>query len=215
MEMYDIPATSFSAKLQAITLYECTAAKLSTLTLDGLKHCQDTWLDWSERCLLSLQQTLMLLVAFKIILTCLQVAQEKADQLTGLLQDELAKRGKPSVTPWQQQRLQLRAVRGPSGSPAARVGSPSNFRYTDASVDSLQQQRAKLKPVQTSKLAALPAPVQQEPGAAPTLAPPGVAQLKGVQASTAIALPAAVSGVLVQPLLPSEARLTACLSSIR
>ena len=124
-----------------------------------------------------------------------QVVQEQADQLTSLLQDELAKRGKPGVTPWQQQRLQLRAVRGPSGSPAAKVGSPSNFRYTDASVDSLQQQRAKLKPVQTSKHAALPAQVQQGPAAPPTLPPTGGAQLRGVQARTA-ALPAAVTGLL-------------------
>lgn len=165
---------------------------------------------------MALQQSLILfyfLDAFEIILTCLQVVQEKADQLTGLLQDELAKRGKPGVTPWQQQRLQLRAVRGPSGSPAAKVGSPSNFRYTDASVDSLQQQRAKLKPVQTSKHAALPAPGQQGPGAALTLPPAGVAQLRGAHTST-VALPAAVSGLLVKPVLPSKARLTACLLPI-
>lgn len=121
--------------------------------------------------------------------------QEKADQLTGLLQDELAKRGKPGVTPWQQQRLQLRAVRGPSGSPAAKVGSPGNFRYSDASVDSLQQQRAKLKPVQTSKHAALPASVQQGSGAPPMVPVTRDAQLRGVSTASP---PVAVTGVLLQ-----------------
>ena len=63
------------------------------------------------------------------------------------------------------------------GSPAAQGGSPDHFRYVDASVDSLQQQRAKLKPVQTSKHAALPASVQQGFAAAPALLPTGAANL--------------------------------------
>ena len=125
-----------------------------------------------------------------------QVAQEKADQLTALLQDELAKRGKPDVTPWQQQRLQLRAVNSPSGSPAARSGSPGKFRYMDASVDSLQQQRSKLRPVQTSKHAALPVPVQQGFAAAPIMAPLGGAQVRGVHSSNS-GLPAALTGLLL------------------
>ena len=112
------------------------------------------------------------------------------------------------MTPWQQQRLQLRAVKRQSGSPAAQGGSPGHFRYVDASVDTLQQQRAKLKPVQTSKHAALPASMQQGFAAAPALPPNGTANLRGVHPSNAT-LPAARTGWLLQQLSPST-----CLPSL-
>lgn len=112
------------------------------------------------------------------------------------------------MTPWQQQRLQLRAVKRQSGSPAAQGGSPGHFHYADASMDTLQQQRAKLKPVQTSKLAALPASVQQGFAAAPVPPPNGTAHLRGVHPGSAT-LPAAGIGWLLQPLLCST-----CLPSV-
>ena len=119
-----------------------------------------------------------------------QAAQQKLDQLTSLLQGELAKHGQPSATPWQQQRQQLRSVGTPPGSPVAGSGSPGHFRYADASMDTLQQQRAKLKPVHTSKHAPLPAPMQQGFVAPPALAPLGAAHLRGVHPGTAARPPA-------------------------
>ena len=107
------------------------------------------------------------------------------------------------MTPWQQQRLQLRAVQRQSGSPAAQGGSPGHFRYVDASVDTLQQQRAKLKPVQTSKPAALPASVQQGFAAGPALPPTGATNLRGVHPHTS-AVPAAGTGWLLSAICQSK-----------
>ena len=121
----------------------------------------------------------------------------------------MAKRGQTSATPWQQQRLQLRAVNRQSGSPAAQGGSPGHFLYVDASVDTLQQQRAKLKPVQTSKNAALPAPVQQGLAAASALVPKRAAHLRGVQSGNTN-LPAARTGWLLQQLSPRTRLSSVC-----
>jgi len=94
------------------------------------------------------------------------VAQQKADRLGGLLSDELSKRGKPTTTPWQQHRLLLRpTVPGSDASFTGSNASPGGARSVDvASVDTLQQQRSKLKPVQTSSKVLLP--VKQQPAAA-------------------------------------------------
>lgn len=135
---------------------------------------------------------------------CLQAAQDKGNHPRGLQQDDLAKRS--GTTAWQQQRLQLRAVMSPSGSPSAQSGSPSGFRYADASVDTLQQQRAKLRPVQTSKQAVLPT---QQGFVAPVMRPGGAARPKEAQP-----LPAATAGVFLlgfQPTTTDCETLTDCM----
>ena len=110
---------------------------------------------------------------------CLQVAQQKADSLSNVLHSELAKRGKPPAPNWQQQRLQLRPISQSRSPASSRGSSPGSSRGNspvgsqkriDAPVDTLLQQRAKLRHVQTSvkgsgcgRPPASGAPVEQQP----------------------------------------------------
>ena len=87
----------------------------------------------------------------------LQAAQQKTESLSDILHAELAKRGKAPAAAWQQQRLQLRPISQPNSPRSSNSGSPvGGQRYTDASIDTLMQQRAKLKHVQTSSKGLVP-----------------------------------------------------------
>jgi len=121
----------------------------------------------------------------------LQVVQQKVDHLDSLLQDEVSKPGRPTAAPWQQQHLHLRPVTAPASSTNSRSGSPSEVHTADAAVDTLQQQRAKLKPVQTSKHA-LP-PVKR----------PAAALLRG-QGTAAAVYPSFVKATTTRPAAPSQ-----------
>ena len=120
----------------------------------------------------------------------LQVVQQKVDHLGSSLQDEPSKHGRPTAVPWQQQRLHLHPT-APASSPSSRSGSPSEVRSADVAVDTLQQQRAKLKPVQTSKHAILPV---KRPAAAP---------LRG-QGTAAAVYPSFVKATTTRPAAPRQ-----------
>lgn len=97
--------------------------------------------------------------------------------------------------PWQQQRLHLRPVTASASSSNSRSATPSSVHTADTAVDTLQQQRAKLKPVQTSKHAI--APVKQ----------PAAAPLKG-QGTAAAVYPSFVKAT-TRPAAPSQG-ISAC-----
>ncbi len=118
----------------------------------------------------------------------LQVVQH---HLGSSLQDELSRHGRPTAVPWQQQRLHLRPVTSLASSPRSRSGSPTDFHSADAAVDTLLQQRSKLKPVQTSKHAILPA---KRPAAAPLRK----------QDTAAAAYPSFVKATTTRPAAPSQ-----------
>ncbi len=132
----------------------------------------------------------------------LQVVQQKVDHLGSSLQDEPSKHGRPTAVPWQQQRLHLRPATSLDSSPNSRSGSPSDTHMADNAVDTLQQQRAKLKPVQTSKHAILPA---KRPAAAP---------LRG-QGTAAAAYPSFVKATTTRPSAPSQGIYCPGLSRLR
>ena len=97
--------------------------------------------------------------------------------------------------PWQQQRLHLRPVTAPASSPNSKGASPSDVHTADAAVDTLQQQRAKLKPVQTSKHALLPVKRPAAP-------------LRG-QGTAAAVYPSFVKATTTRPAAPSQG-ISAC-----
>ena len=101
----------------------------------------------------------------------------------------------PSAVPWQQQ-CNLRSVAALASSPNSRTGSPTDIHTADVAVDTLQQQRDKLKPVQTSKHAILPV---KRPAAAP---PRG-------QGTAAAAYPSFVEATTARPAAPSQG-ISAC-----
>ena len=131
----------------------------------------------------------------------LQVVQQKVDHLGSSLQDEPSKHGMPSAVPWQQQR-NLRSVAALASSPNSRTGSPTDIHTADVAVDTLQQQRDKLKPVQTSKHAILPV---KRPAAAP---------LRG-QGTAAAAYPSFVKATTTRPAAPSQGIYCPGLSRLR
>ena len=121
----------------------------------------------------------------------LQDVQQTVDHLGSSFQDEPSKHGRPTAVPWQQQRLHLRPATSLDSSPNSRSGSPSDTHMADNAVDTLQQQRAKLKPVQTSKHAILPV---KRPAAAP---------LRG-QGTAAAVYPSFVKATNTRPAAPRQ-----------
>ncbi|KAA6419479.1 MAG: hypothetical protein FRX49_10577 [Trebouxia sp. A1-2] len=118
------------------------------------------------------------------------IKAESWDHQGSSLQDESSKHGRPTAVPWQQQRLHLRPVTASASSSNSRSATPSSVHTADTAVDTLQQQRAKLKPVQTSKHAI--APVKQ----------PAAAPLKG-QGTAAAVYPSFVKAT-TRPAAPSQ-----------
>ncbi|KAL0039822.1 hypothetical protein WJX77_009060 [Trebouxia sp. C0004] len=118
-----------------------------------------------------------------------EVVQQKVNHRGTPLQEESSKHGRPTAVPWQ--RLHLRPVTAPASSPNSRSGSPSEVHPAGVAVDTLQQQRAKLKPVQTSKHVILPV---KRPAAAP---------LRG-QGTKAAVYPSFVKATTTRPAAPAQ-----------
>ena len=131
----------------------------------------------------------------------LQVVQQKVNHVGSSLQDESSKPGTPTAVAWQQQRLHLLPVTALASSPNSRSSSPCDIHTADVAVDTLQQQRAKLKPVQTSKHAKLPV---KQPAAAP---------LRG-QGTAAAAYPSFVKATTTRPAAPSQGMSACSLSNL-